>query len=104
MPASNRPLPPDDSAGRRPTFPPPQPKELAPVLERNIRSLYLRRQREEAAATLEERIAQAITDFTGSMTFVYLHIAIFGFWIIANLGWVPGIEPWDSSLVVLAMV
>jgi uncharacterized membrane protein len=77
---------------------------LTPVLERNIRSLDLRRAREQAQATLEERIAQAITDFSGSMKFVYLHIAIFGFWVIANLGLVPGLSPWDPSFVVLAMV
>ena len=74
------------------------------MLERNIRSLDLRRAREQAQATLEERIAQAITDFSGSMKFVYLHIAIFGFWVIANLGLVPGLSPWDPSFVVLAMV
>ncbi len=29
---------------------------------------------------------------------------MFGFWIVANLGWVPGIAPWDESFVVLAMM
>ena len=66
--------------------------------------MELRRQREESQASGEERVAQAITDFTGSMKFVYLHLAIFGFWVIANLGLVPGISPWDPSFVVLAMV
>jgi uncharacterized membrane protein len=93
-----------DRERRSPTFPPPQPQELTPVLERNIRSLQLRREREEASASIEERIAQAITRFTGSMPFVYLHVAAFGFWIVANLGWVPRVEPWDPSLVVLAML
>ena len=74
------------------------------MLERNIRSLDLRRAREEARASLEERIAQAITDVSGSMNFVYLHVAIFGFWIVGNLGIVPGLSPWDPSFVVLAMV
>jgi uncharacterized membrane protein len=37
------------------------------------------------------------------MLFVYIHLAIFGFWIIANLGWVPGVPKWDESFVVLAM-
>jgi uncharacterized membrane protein len=37
------------------------------------------------------------------MKFVWLHLAMFGFWIVANLGWVPGISPWDESFVVLAM-
>jgi uncharacterized membrane protein len=86
-----------------PTYPPP-PHGLSPVLERNIRALQLRRQREEKEATVEERVAEAITRFTGSMRFVYLHVALFGFWVAANLGWVPGVPAWDPSFVVLAMV
>jgi uncharacterized membrane protein len=87
-----------------PTYPPPQPSGLSPVLERNIRALQLRREREERKATLEERLAEAITRFTGSMRFVYLHLAIVGFWVVANLGWVPGVPAWDPSFVILAMV
>jgi uncharacterized membrane protein len=90
--------------GTSPIYPPPPSPGLTPVLERNIRALQLRRQREEKKATVEERLAEAITGFTGSMRFVYLHLAIFGFWIVANLGWVPGVPAWDPSFVVLAMV
>jgi uncharacterized membrane protein len=90
-------------AGNSPTYPPP-PHGLSPVLERNIRALQLRRQREEKEATVEERLAEAITRFTGSMRFVYLHLVIFGFWIVANLGWIPGVPAWDPSFVVLAMI
>jgi uncharacterized membrane protein len=91
-------------AGTSPTYPPPPPGGLSPVLERNIRALQLRRQREEREASAEERVAEAITRFTGSMRFVYLHLALFGFWVAANLGWVPGVPAWDPSFVVLAMV
>jgi uncharacterized membrane protein len=38
------------------------------------------------------------------MRFVYLHVALYGFWIVANLGWIPGLDPWDPSFVVLAMI
>jgi uncharacterized membrane protein len=37
------------------------------------------------------------------MPFVYLHLAVFGFWIVANLGWIPGVPIWDASFVILAM-
>ena len=77
---------------------------MSSALERNIQALELRRQREEVEATIEERIAEAITRFTGSMLFVYLHLAFFGIWIVANLGWVPGVPSWDPSFVVLAMM
>lgn len=36
------------------------------------------------------------------MFFVYLHLVIFGTWIIWNLGWI-GLKPFDKSFVVLAM-
>ena len=85
------------------TTPPPKPPGLGSVLERNIEALKQRREREEAEATVQERIAEAITRFTGSMLFVYIHLAIFGFWIVANLGWIPGVPKWDESFVVLAM-
>jgi uncharacterized membrane protein len=74
------------------------------VLERNIQALTERRKREETEATAQEKIADAITRFTGSMLFVYIHLVIYGFWIIANLGWIPGVPRWDESFVVLAMV
>ncbi len=82
----------------------PPPSELASVLARNIRVMGRRREREEATASSEERIAGAITRFSGSMRFVYLHIVLFGFWIMVNLGLVPGMPEFDPSLVILAMV
>ena len=94
----------DRDAGARPTYSLPPPRGLSPVLERNIRALQLRRERQEKDAGVQERLADAITRFTGSMRFVYLHLCIFGFWILANLGWVPGVPVWDPSFVVLAML
>ena len=38
------------------------------------------------------------------MRFVYIHLALFGLWIGANLGWLPGVPRFDPSFVVLAMV
>ncbi len=86
-----------------PVIGPPGPRGLSSVLERNIQALSERRRQEERHATVQEKVAEAITRFTGSMVFVYLHLAIFGFWILANLGWVPGVPVWDESFVVLAM-
>ena len=87
-----------------PIYPPPQPPGLSPVLERNIHALQHRRRRQEREASAEARIADAITGFTGSMRFVYLHLVLFGFWIVANLGWIPAVPSWDPTFVVLAMI
>jgi uncharacterized membrane protein len=78
--------------------------EMSPVLERNIRALVDRRRREQSKATTQQRVADSITRFTGSMAFVYLHLAAFGFWVVANLHWLPGVPAWDESFVVLAMI
>jgi uncharacterized membrane protein len=77
---------------------------LAQVVERNIRALLEHRRNEESNRTSQERIADAITRFTGSMRFVYIHLVLFGSWIVINLGWIPGIPRFDSSFVVLAML
>src|SRR3954453_8950723 len=87
----------------RVTAPSPKPPGLSSVLERNIHALNKRRQREETEATAQEKLAHAITRFTGSRLFVYIHLAIFGFEIVGNLGWIPGVPKSDESFVVLAM-
>jgi uncharacterized membrane protein len=77
---------------------------IAGALRRNIEALRREREREEAQASVQERLAAAITRFTGSMRFVYLHIALVGAWVVVNLGWIPGAPRFDPTFVVLAMV
>lgn len=85
------------------TAPPVSPPGLSPVLERNIQAMRERRRQEEAAASAQDRLAEAITRFTGSMAFVWLHAALYGAWIVVNLGWIPGVPRFDPTFVVLAM-
>jgi uncharacterized membrane protein len=77
---------------------------LARVVERNIQALLEHRREQVGSRTLQERLADAITRFTGSMRFVCIHLALFGGWIVINLGWIPGVPQFDPSFVVLAMV
>ncbi len=77
---------------------------VAEVLERNIRALIERRYREEKGKSLEERFAGRITRFTGSMLFVYIHVLVYGIWILVNVGWVPVLPKFDPTFVILAMV
>ena len=55
-------------------------------LRRNIDALRRWREEDQARATPHDRAAGAITRFSGSMHFVYAHVAVYGFWIVANLG------------------
>jgi uncharacterized membrane protein len=87
---------------KQPLVAPPEPKQLSDALQRNIQALETRRSAEAAAASLEDRVAQAITAFTGSMRFVYLHLFAYAAWILVNIGVVPGLKPFDPSFVILA--
>jgi len=84
------------------TLPPPEPSGLSSSLRRNIAALEDRRERDAANATREERLADAITRFTGSMCFVYLHLGLFGLWVLINLGVVQMVPKFDPSFVILA--
>lgn len=79
------------------------PPGMTETLAENIERLTKRRRRELAEAPITDKVADRITSFTGSMTFVFIHLCLFGGWILINLGWTP-IPPFDKSFVVLAMV
>ena len=72
------------------------------VMQRNIRAVLEKRRIESEKKSLDLRIADRITRFTGSMLFVYIHLVLFGSWIVWNLPGVP-VPKFDSSFVVLAM-
>lgn len=84
----------------------PAPSPFARVVERNITALLERRRAEERNRRAQDRAADAITRFAGSMAFVLIHLALFGTWIVTNLGLVPGlgrIKGFDPGFTVLAM-
>ncbi len=82
------------------------PKEVGviPLVQRNVQKLIAKRQEEESRLAWSERLAIAIARFTGSMTFVMLHVVIYGLWIAINCNLLPGVPRFDPSLVILAMV
>jgi uncharacterized membrane protein len=74
---------------------------LSSSLRRNIETLRERRRQELIASGKEDKLANAITAFTGSMRFVYVHLALYGGWILSNL--LPGLPHFDPTFVILAM-
>jgi uncharacterized membrane protein len=67
---------------------------LSKVVERNIRTIIQLRLQAARARSVQGRIADAITAFSGRMGFVYMHIAWFGVWILLNTGRI-GVRPFD---------
>jgi uncharacterized membrane protein len=67
---------------------------LAKIIEQNIHTIVQLRRNTAKQRTLQERLADVITDFSGRMFFVYFHIVWFGIWILLNIGDF-GIKPFD---------
>ena len=53
---------------------------------------------EERAADVQLRVADAITRFAGSMTFVYIHIAAFALWML-----VFERSPWPTLTLIVSL-
>jgi len=85
-----------------PSTPPIEPNVLASVLERNIDALRSKRHEDERKASLQDRIAELITRFSGSMAFVYMHLVLVAGWVAINLGIIPLIPVFDPTFVILA--
>lgn len=69
-------------------------RRLAKIIEQNIHTIANLRRTADAQRTLQERLADMITEFSGRMSFVYFHIGWFGVWIVINLG-IFGNQPFD---------
>lgn len=74
------------------------------LTQRNIEAV---RQLEEAAKeerTASDRVAEAIANFCGSMTFVWVHVVWFGIWILINvMPRLPHIDPFPFTFLTLVV-
>ena len=67
---------------------------LAKIIEKNIRTISNLRKKADERRTQREKLADAITRFSGTMAFAYFHLVWFGIWIVLNLGFM-GNKPFD---------
>lgn len=75
-----------------------------PVIERNVRALVEHAAEQEKNRTTGDRVALAVSRFAGSMNFVYFHLVFFGLWLAGDIGWIPGLPPFDTSFTILGTV
>src|ERR1700710_3079183 len=59
---------------------------------------FVRAQQAHRAASLQLRIADAITAFSGSMVFVYLHAVLFAVWMLAFEH-----SPWPTLTLIVSL-
>lgn len=73
------------------------------VVARNARKLSELRELARSRRPRQEKVADSITDFSGSMWFVYLHTAWFIVWIVVNLKWtpLPAFDPYPFGLLTM---
>jgi len=78
---------------------------LSKVIERNIRTIIHLRTKAARERSLQGRIADAITSFSGRMIFAYVHIVWFGVWILLNTGrfGVRAFDPFPYGLLTMVV-
>ena len=78
---------------------------LSNVIERNIRTIIDLRLQAARARGLQDRLADAITAFSGRMVFVYVHVVWFGLWFLLNTGrfGVPPFDPFPYGLLTMVV-
>ena len=76
---------------------------LSKVIERNIRTLIKLRLKADRERGLQDRGADAVTGFSGSKTFVYLHVLWFAGWILLNTGrlGIAAFDPFPYGLLTM---
>lgn len=67
---------------------------IAKVVHRNIATLLEMRRQLERSKKPQDRVADGITAFSGSIPFFYLHVVWFTLWIALNVGLFP-VVPFD---------
>lgn len=73
------------------------------VVQRNIDALLAARKKAEREKSWGDHLADVMTAISGSIWFVYLHVAWFGLWIAFNLGLggIPAFDPFPFGLLTM---
>ncbi|MDB4978365.1 MAG: hypothetical protein JWM56_551 [Candidatus Peribacteria bacterium] len=80
-------------------------QHLAQVIDRNIDTLLEMRQQLEQAKSIQDKIADWITSFSGSMVFLYFHVIWFAVWMLINtsLTSIPAFDPFPFGLLTMVV-
>jgi len=80
-----------------------QNPRLNSIVERNIRRLQELRDELDVGKGLKDRLAEQITRWSGSMTFLLMHVVWFAAWIAINEGLTP-LRVFDGGFTLLTMI
>jgi uncharacterized membrane protein len=81
-----------------------RPRTVADVTRENVRAMRRLEQLAVAKRTLADRIAEFVARFCGSITFVWIHTALFAAWIAWNaLPGLPHFDPYPFTFLTLCV-
>ena len=66
-----------------------------PALEENVRTIEAWEHADLSARSMAERFGDWVAGTAASGPVLVLHVVWFGAWATANLGWIPGVRPFD---------
>jgi uncharacterized membrane protein len=74
------------------------------AIRRNIEAVAKLEENFVQNRSLADKMADWIGGFSGSVTFVLLHVVVYGFWILINLKLIPGVRVFDPYPFLLLSV
>ena len=82
----------------------PNQENVGGAIRRNIEAIARMEADFNQQRSFSHRVVDSIADFCGSMTFVLLHVAIYGAWVLINLGVLPVAPRFDPYPFMLLSV
>ncbi len=78
------------------------------IVRKNVAAVVEMQRKEAAGRTVQDRLAAAMTTFSGSMAFVYIHTLWFGLWVLLNIGvlkipYLTQFDPYPFGLLTLVV-
>ena len=71
------------------------PQPASPTVQENIQTIIGLQEVQDQQRSLSDRIGDAIGSFAGTVTFVVLHLALFGVWAVVNTRIIPVLPAFD---------
>ena len=80
------------------------PRSVADVTRENVRAMHKLDDVAKNQRTFADRVAEAVSRFGGSITFVWVHVALFAAWITWN-SWpgLPHFDPYPFTFLTLCV-
>jgi uncharacterized membrane protein len=93
-----------ESSKPTPHFKPGSANSVDELTQRNVEAVAELEKAAKEERSNADRVAEAIANFCGSMTFVWVHVVWFGIWILINaIPGIPHIDPFPFTFLTLVV-